>query len=388
MITTVSSAAALQTALAAAHGGDTILLAAGTYSNISISGKNFAQDVTIGSASTTHEALLTGLTVTSSSGLNFRDLEVKLSPSSDKLIIAGSHDIDLTRLNVHGSLDGDPQNDTAGLLVRSSVNVTVTNSEFHELSNGISHLDDSHLTISGNRIHDISQDGIHGGGSSYVTISNNMFTDFHPTPGVHPDAIQFWTTGTDASAHDIVITGNQITRGAGEKAQGIFIGDETSHLPYQHLTISNNLVAGSMYNGIAVSHAEDVTITRNIVAGFSDMKAWILMQNITGATETDNFADQFSNNTNTGVISARNTIIPLATDGGVGALAQWTAQQGATTIFKAAETFDTNATTTSSAMSDLGTATHDTATVTYSDIHAEDFAAQMIPTFGDHWLMA
>jgi len=81
-------------------------------------------------------------------------------------------------------------------------------------------------------------------------------------------------------------------------------------------------------------------------------------------------------------------VIPLATDGGVGALAQWTAQQGATTIFTAAETFDADATTTSSAPSDLGTTTYDAATVTFTDLHAEDFASQMIPTFGDHWLMA
>ncbi|HKP78780.1 MAG TPA: hypothetical protein VJU34_06615, partial [Phenylobacterium sp.] len=77
MVTTVSSSAALYSALKAAHGGDTILLAPGTYTPFSIKSMNFSSEVTIASADATKPAVLTGFTITSSSGIAFENLELR-----------------------------------------------------------------------------------------------------------------------------------------------------------------------------------------------------------------------------------------------------------------------------------------------------------------------
>src|SRR3546814_6684622 len=67
--------------------------------------------------------------------------------------------------------------------------------------------------LSGNSFHTMRSDGVRGGGTNDVVISNNYFTDFHPVGADHPDAIQLWTTNTTESARNISITGNVFERG-------------------------------------------------------------------------------------------------------------------------------------------------------------------------------
>ena len=92
---------------------------------------------------------------------------------------------------------------------------------------------------------------------------------------IHPDAIQFWTTNTTVAATDITITGNTFDRGSGVIVQGIFIQDEVGTLPYQRLTIADNVIVGAAYNGIAVRGAVDATLTNNTVIGEEDQTSWI-----------------------------------------------------------------------------------------------------------------
>jgi Ca2+-binding RTX toxin-like protein len=334
MITTVSTAAALNTALKAAHAGDTILLSAGTYSGISTSNLHFAQDVTVTSAVPGSPATLTSLKVIGSSGLTFRDLDFRVDAAAgdNPFQISKSQDVTLTGLNVHGSLDGNPQNDRAAMLVRDSSNVTVADSKFQQLWLGIGHLNNDHLTIEGNTFKDIRMDGVRGGGSSNVTISGNSFSDFHPVTGDHPDAIQFWTSGTTASAHDITISDNVFLRGAGTGTipQGIFFNDEVGTLPYQRVTITGNLVAGGGYNSIAVYHGEDVAVKDNIVVAFTGEKSWIHFERVDGGTVSGNTATTLNlPPTNANVTVVKNTIVAPVSDGGAAYLKQWQGGQAA-----------------------------------------------------------
>src|ERR1700758_461276 len=123
MITIVSSATALNAALKVAHAGDTIELATGSYSGIAAANLHFATGVTVTSADPAHEASITGLHVSGSSGLTFSNLEFYADPTGGQnpfLVSAGSSDIHFDHLNVHGSMDGNPQNDVQGMLVRDS----------------------------------------------------------------------------------------------------------------------------------------------------------------------------------------------------------------------------------------------------------------------------
>ena len=312
----VSTTAQLQTALSSAHAGDTILLAAGKYSAVTLQNYNFTSPVTIRSADSTHPAKLTDLMVKSSSGLNFSNLELDASGSAMTYAfqVKSSSNIDLSHLWIHGSLDGNTADDTNLLLVRDSHNVTVSGSEFEQGKNMFVFLDNDHLQILGDSFHDIHADAVHGAGSSYVTVSGNAFTDFHSASGAHPDAIQFLTSGEKAGVHDIVITNNLITRGSGTIAQGIFVTDQVGTLPYQNVTISGNMLVGTMYNGIMVNHASNVSVTNNIVAGLSDMKSWIRVDSSHGVALSNNTAATFMQSGDSSLTNTNFTaILPTST---------------------------------------------------------------------------
>lgn len=320
----VSSTAALNSALKAAKAGDTILLSGGTYT-LNVSGLKFASDVTVASANADRPAVITSLSITDSAGLTIRDLDLNAvgSGGNHPFKIYRSQDIHLERLNVHGSVDGNPQNDVNALLIRESRDVSVTDSEFHDLADAIAHIDSQTLTIARSEFHHLKYDAIRGGGSSDVTITGNLFRDFFPKAGDHPDVIQFWTSNTKASARNIVITDNAFIRGDGAAVQGIFIKDQVGTLPYENVTITGNVVAGGMYHGLSITGARNVTIDDNIVQGFTGMKSWIRLQRVDGATVTDNSANEVILVDTKNVVTAANTVLPTATDAGAWALAQW-----------------------------------------------------------------
>jgi Ca2+-binding RTX toxin-like protein len=326
MITTVNSAAALNSALKTAHAGDTIQLTAGTYSGVTATNLHFATGVTITSADPAHEATLTSLRVSGSSGLTFSGLDFYATQAGGQnpFQVGGASDnIHFDSLSVHGQLGGDLANQVGAFLLRDSTNISLTNSDFQTLWYGVEHLNDNGLTLSGNSLHNIRMDGIRGGGSNNVTVSNNTFTDFHPLTGEHPDAVQFWTSNTTTATQNITVTDNLMQRGGGAPIQGVFLGDE-ANVGYQHVHISGNGVIGELYNGIAVMGGGDVNIDHNMVVGFTDQKSWIRIENIHGGAVTSNSANTYITTANdTGVTMTADLSVPQVSDGGAAALSQW-----------------------------------------------------------------
>jgi len=352
---TVNSAQALTSALKTAQSGDTIKLAAGQYSDVVLYNVKIAGNVTITSADPAHQATVNGLIINGSSGITFQGLEFYVDPNKadGTYQVFGSSNIKFDKINMHGSLDSNPKNDNTGLVFQDVKNVSVTNSEFQQVSFGVAHQNSDGVTISNNYFHDIRSDGVRGGGSSHVTITNNQFRDFYPIESDHPDAIQFWTTNAKVSATDIVVTGNIVMRGAGQPTQGIFFRDEQEVLPYKNVTISDNLVVGASFNAITVNHAENVKINGNTVVGLVDQKSWISVGTSTNVSVTNNTSTeyQYANTTNTGVTGSNNTTIVAATDGGKAALTTYLAAHStdtalvtsATAHFATAATLTVNA---------------------------------------------
>jgi Ca2+-binding RTX toxin-like protein len=288
-----STTADISRDLASIRAGDTIRLNPGTYSGIAI--QNLATSgVTITSASATNLAKLTDLKVTNSSGLTFSNLEMTVAEDTP-FQIRSSSNIVLDGLDVHGSLDGTSSDDFRGMVIRSSTNVTVSNSHFHELTDALSQLNDTNVTFTGNRFDTIRDDGIIGGGSSNITVSNNVFSDFDHVGAIHPDAIQFYTNTATLQASNITVSGNVINRGSGSAIQGIWINNDSGTQPYRDLTVTNNVVVGAVFNGIVVSGATDATVSGNVVVGESDQKSWLGMWNVASAHVSDNVASSFDN---------------------------------------------------------------------------------------------
>ncbi|MBL8556278.1 MAG: right-handed parallel beta-helix repeat-containing protein [Phenylobacterium sp.] len=290
-VVAVSDAAALAAALRAAQPGDVIALAAGRYDDVAISKLTFAgAGITITSQDSRSPAEISGLNVQNSGGITFRGLTLLADPDDGAIpnLVSGSERIAFDRVYFHGSLNGDPTDDVGGLQIRGSADVSVTHSTFEQLYWAISHLDDTRLTISDNEFHDLRMDGVRGGGSSNVTIARNSFRDFHIKDGDHGDVIQFWTTNTTASAHDILVEDNIFSRGDGYYVQGICLRDENGGLPYERVIIRGNILVGSTYNAITVDHAVDVAVENNTVQALLDRNSYIRLTRIDGLTVDDN----------------------------------------------------------------------------------------------------
>lgn len=278
----VSTAAQLQSAVASAKAGDTISLAGGTYDKVNLRGLNFDGQVKITSADAADPAVFTTFKSIDVKGLHFSDVVFADQDAATAYDFEFKNNQDLTFDNVviRGP-EGDAGYESNPFIVRGSQNVAITNSEITHLRYGINMLNNDGVLIEGNYFHDLRADGWHGGGVSNITITKNVFTDFRPLDGDHPDAIQFWTRNETESASNITITDNLIYRGDGGAIQGIFMGDEHDNLPYKNVEIAGNVVLGGMYNGIHVETAEGLTLTDNTVIGYTDQDSWIRVNDVT-----------------------------------------------------------------------------------------------------------
>lgn len=323
----VKDSAGLVSAMKTAQSGDVIQLAPGTYSAFGLRDVQVNGNVTITSLDPGKEAVLTGFNLSNVGGFTFKGLEFSVNPSGsdNPFQIFGSKNIVLDDLNVHGSLDSNGANDASALQIRASDGVVVKNSEFHDLKMGITHLDDRNITITNNSFHDIRVDGVRGGGSSNVTITKNYFTDFDSVAGDHSDAIQFWTSNVSTLTKNIVVSDNVMVRGAGTTFQGVFMRDETGSR-YENVQVTNNLVVGSLYQGIMVNGATHVQIAGNTVAGLPDQLAWIRVVGSDDVVISGNSTTKLDLASNTNVTQSNNTLLTAAiSDGGKLLQQQWIA---------------------------------------------------------------
>lgn len=322
----VSSVADLEVALKAAAPGDTIYLAGGAYSNVSLRDVAIAGNVTITSKNPRDPAVLADLTLKNSQGLTFANLEFAPPEGGHfAYLVTGSRDIRFTGLNVHGSMNGTPINDASGIAVRNSENVRIEDSEFQQLVRGLTVSGSKGVVVAGNRFHDLRTDGMTVSDTSDIRILNNHFADFYPQAGDHPDAIQFLTANTKRSSENVVISGNVILRGHGSAMQGIFLKDEAKTLPYKHVVISDNLLIGAGYNGIMVLHGEDLKITGNKVVSYEGKTnlSWIRLEGATRVELKDNSAAHYSFGVLKDVTKARNETTSAVRDNGQAVLKAW-----------------------------------------------------------------
>lgn len=285
----VSGSSELNAALKVVQDGDTILLKSGSYSGVIIRNMSFTEGVKITSVDPDNPAVLTDLLVTGSSGININ--HVNFRPANGALDycfqVRGSNNVTIDSVHLVG-ISGDAGYNHSPMMIRNSTNVAVTNSEFEHAWHGLNLLGNKGVTVSGNAFHDLRTDGVRGGGNSDIVISNNFFTDFHPKEGDHPDAIQFWTTNTTKSAENITITGNTVFAGQGDPIQGIFMRDEVGNLAYKNVTVANNFIVGTMYNGISLDRVASGRVENNIVAGLGDEKSWLMVKNSAGVSVSGN----------------------------------------------------------------------------------------------------
>ena len=316
--TRASTTSALLGELKHATPNEVIRLAPGVYSHVSIA--NFAGAVTITSEDPKHPAVLKDLSILRSRGLTLSDLDLSAvdTPVTTQapeftvpFVLTEVEDVTLRRLNVHGSPDGSLATAVTGMRVRDSRRVTLVDSEFSYLHHGFEHLKVDNLIVRGNRFHNLWDDSIRGGGSSFVLVEDNEFYSNHPDASDpdHPDCIQFWTANTTTPAHDITIRNNHYHRGTGRPVQGVFVKDDHNTLPYLNLVVTGNVIEGGLWNGIAVDGALNAVIEDNRVCGYPDQLSWIMNRDSKGTIIRRNHAQKFAEMNSSGSVSSHNTVI-------------------------------------------------------------------------------
>jgi uncharacterized coiled-coil protein SlyX len=324
--------------------GDELRLAPGTYAGFTTKNVKVwdrARPIVVTSADPARPAVLTDFILREAQGLVFRDVALNTTKTETRtygFIVGDSKTVGFERVKVHGSLDGNPANDPIGLQLRTVEDVWVRDSEFTELNRGLNIGGATKVRVSGNLFHQLRSDGVDFAQVSDVQVVGNRFRNIYRDPLDHPDAIQFWTSGTTgAGSSDVLIAQNIIERGDGGPIQGIFIRDEAA-LRYERFTIADNLVVGTGWNALRVvgnpnAPSRDFTVRNNVLVTYDalegvptkELLTYILLQNLDGATVTGNRAAQISFDHVTNLVDSGNTITAPVADLGFAAKTAWLA---------------------------------------------------------------
>ena len=325
--TLVTNAVELGAALTAAHSGDTILLAAGDYGDVSIKNKVFADGITLTSADPLNVATFHTLTVYGSQGVHIDDVGVKFTPtaatvaSSAGVKIDSSSDISFIRSWVHGgdAVNGVPQTATTtdstgnvigmpagyGINISNSTDVRVAAVEVSHIDRGIVLSNDQNILIANNDIHDLRRSGIVGSGLRDVSIDGNHIHDSNPwrwgqTPaGDHADFLALWTDPSQTyDSTNVRIVNNVMEQGKGVAVLGMWLqGDAysgTGTAAFVNATISNNAILDGNGQGIALWGVNNSTVDHNVLLQTSgDAKAGpgiMLRTGVTDVSVTDNIS--------------------------------------------------------------------------------------------------
>lgn len=291
----------LDAAIRVAQGGETFLLAAGNYGDLTIKYKTFLDPITIKSADANDDAVFRSVRIHEADGVRFDDVDISRPLAEGErdfvtaVYISRSENIGFEGVDFSGSLDGNCWNDGTALRVADVTGFTLNNSTFEDLNIAATFASSSGLTITNNTVTNV-REGFDNAKVSNVLIAGNSFTRFNPNyaDGDHSDAIQFWNNGTSGGSHNVTIRDNTILMGANGGTQGIFIRTEDLDPLYRH---SNFLIEGNVYNGdsghgITAGGIDGLVIRSNVVtvAPGGSLEPAINIHGATGVVVEDNIS--------------------------------------------------------------------------------------------------
>jgi parallel beta-helix repeat protein len=284
----VSNTSQLNTAMASARGGDTVVLKGGNYGNFSLTSKaNFTAPVKIVSESDTNPAVFTGLVMRGVNNLKLEGVKFDYtSKSTDPLwqtpfAVFDSKNVSISR----STFDGDNSKGSnpldagfgtgRGLYVTGSTGVDIANNKFSNFYRGVVLTKSKDVAVSGNEMTEMSSDGINLSEVTNIVVQGNHIHDFraNPSNSTHLDMIQMSSGPTTAIAStNVKITDNLLDQGTGIWTQSIFLKNEAVNvygkgapLFYKDIVIENNIIRNGHANGISVGETIGVTIKNNTV---------------------------------------------------------------------------------------------------------------------------
>lgn len=249
---TVANTSQLNTAIAAANGGDKIKLAAGDYGAIDIKNKRLSRFLTIVSANKNKPAKLGNIEVANSSFIRLDSIEVEGNGSQVIYIRLGSSDIEVINSDIHGQLLNRQQNSaddfTASFGVRvldDAARVRLENNTIHDVKNATAVFSGNDITLRGNRCDWVQSDCYKFAGVDTLLFENNFGARnvIRKAPS-HPDFMQ-----AQGFVRNGIFRGNVAMMG-NESFQGLFFGGNDASDAHVNNLIENNIIYIQHGNGI------------------------------------------------------------------------------------------------------------------------------------------
>lgn len=296
---TVSNATELQSALATAAPGATILIEGGNYGFLSLAPAwqfNFTGDVTLAAADPNNPPVFDSIYMRGVSNITLQNLEVQMVATQSSvqwdsaILMENTNNITIDNVNLIGAdaIAGIPENSVPGtayhpsnnvvgqpfgngITVNNGTNITISNSEITHFNGGISMSQVDGIDILGNNIHHNRHSPIFGGDVSNILIDSNHLSS--PVPwnygaGDHGDYIHLWTDPRYQSgpSKNITITNNFLEQADGDPYLGIYLDDDGHNIGHQNVTVSDNVIVSSHHlGGVVFENVSNSQITDNTI---------------------------------------------------------------------------------------------------------------------------
>lgn len=279
---TVSSAAALLSALETAPPGTTIRLEAGNYGMLTL--QNVAPGVRL-LADRDAPAVLNGMRLSGVDGLELDGIVFDFIDGADRplhaqpFVITGSENIVIRNALFDGdnaagtgtSVDG--YGTGTGLSISNSAGIALIDSEVTGFMKGVKLSASRDVTFTGNDFHGMRSDAIAMGRIENVLIENNHFHDRRGAPDTndHADFIQLMSKHADTVSTGLVVRGNLFDIGDGDRLQSLFLSNRAvsngagEEMFYRDFVIENNVIIGGQENGIVVGAVDGLVLRNNTV---------------------------------------------------------------------------------------------------------------------------
>ena len=298
--TLVSNATQLLAAAGKAMSGDTILLAAGNYGDVSLSYLKPTGMVTIKSADPDNDAVFKTIKLTNVTNLTIEDIDIRnpIAPGADMkpgLAINKSTNIVISGMDLSGSLNGNSFDDAHGAIIVGSSHVSILDSTFRQTRAAVVFNRDDNIIFAGNSITE-GREGVNIGEVNHGLFERNYLTNMQPNylGGDHPDNFQVQSGGPNGASNDLAFRNNVMIEGTSGFIGGIYVHSEKNDIGVRHTNISieNNYYQSTYRHGISVSNTDGLVISGNTVLNSAriGVDAAIMVADVKGALIDRNIA--------------------------------------------------------------------------------------------------
>lgn len=262
--TVVDGARALSRALAAARGGERLVLAPGSYGALAVTAQRFAEPVTLAAENPAAPPVFTQVEIAGTTGLVLDGLSVLAAQHMPQALVRleASDRITCANVRIFGRPpDGTPiRTPEFGLLATERCrDIRIIGGHIGGTRHGLALFGVERAEVEGLAFGDLGEDTIKLAEARTARIAHVTGPPrLWPGPKAHADFIQV----QGAASEDLEIVGNVFAPGGHPVAQGIFVAGKGGH---RRVRIAGNLLYLANANGIFVRGDEAIEIRANTV---------------------------------------------------------------------------------------------------------------------------